>query len=204
MNQNILFVCSANKQRSKTGEDYFSTIFPNLNFKSAGTNIRLCEKEGTNPVTEDLILWADIVFVMEVKHLKLINQNTSNKYNNKVINLSIDDIYKYYQKELINILLTKVHYHLNLQNISFEKVSSQMSEDVSSTILKWLVSENSYVNKGEMIALIKGDNYELEFPASVSGFVKIISKNGENLKPNQIICYINATQHDITPIEARL
>lgn len=190
MIQNILFVCSANKQRSKTGEDYFSTILPNLNFKSAGTNIKLCEKEGTNPVTENLILWADIVFVMEEKHLKLINQNTSNKYNNKVINLSIEDIYKYYQKELIDILLAKVHKHLNLKNISFEKVPPGMTEDGSSIISKWLVNENSFVNKGEIIALITSENYELEFPASVSGFVKIISKNGENVKPNQIICCI--------------
>jgi len=57
MIKNILFVCSANKQRSKTGEDYFSTIYPNRNFKSAGTNLKVCEKEGTNPLTEEMLIW---------------------------------------------------------------------------------------------------------------------------------------------------
>lgn len=53
--KNILFICSANKERSKTAEDYFSGRFPHVNFNSCGTNIKLCEKEGTNPLTEDLL-----------------------------------------------------------------------------------------------------------------------------------------------------
>jgi predicted protein tyrosine phosphatase len=104
---NILFVCSANKQRSKTGEDYFSVVYPKLNFKSAGTNIKTCEKEGTTPLTEDLLIWADVVLVMEEKHRQLIKQHTSGKYGNKIIVLSIEDIYKYYQSELIKLLIEK-------------------------------------------------------------------------------------------------
>jgi len=105
MNYNFLFVCSANKQRSKTGEDYFSNIYPNFNFKSCGTNVKLCQKEGTNPINEEMLIWADIVFVMENKHRKLINENTEKKYVSKIILLSIEDKYKYYQKELIEILI---------------------------------------------------------------------------------------------------
>jgi len=45
---NILFVCSANKDRSKTAEDYFSEQFPNINFDSAGTNKKICNQLGTN------------------------------------------------------------------------------------------------------------------------------------------------------------
>ncbi|TRW23330.1 phosphotyrosine protein phosphatase [Flavobacterium zepuense] len=104
MSQNILFVCSANKQRSKTAEDYFSTVYPELNFKSCGTNIKLCEKEGTNPVTEELLTWADIIFVMEHSHSKAVKQYTSSKHGSKLIVLAIPDVYKYYQKELIDIL----------------------------------------------------------------------------------------------------
>ena len=107
MYKNFLFVCSANIQRSKTGEDYFSKIYPNLNFKSAGTNIKICQKEGTNPLTEEMLVWADIVFVMENKHLKLINENSVYKYASKIILLSIEDKYKYYQKELIKIMVEK-------------------------------------------------------------------------------------------------
>jgi predicted protein tyrosine phosphatase len=46
--QNILFICSANKDRSKTGEDYFAEQYPDLNFESAGTNQKTCNQLGTN------------------------------------------------------------------------------------------------------------------------------------------------------------
>ncbi len=36
--KSILFVCSANKDRSKTADDYFSKHYPDLSFDSAGTN----------------------------------------------------------------------------------------------------------------------------------------------------------------------
>lgn len=104
---NILFVCSANKLRSKTGEDYFSEHYPKINFQSAGTNQKICNKEGTVFLKEDMLVWADIVFVMENKHLKQINEVTSNKYRSKIVVLSIEDKYNYYQKELIKILIEK-------------------------------------------------------------------------------------------------
>ena len=44
-----LFVCSANKQRSKTAEDYLSGLNPEHEFLSAGTNHKICFKEGTTP-----------------------------------------------------------------------------------------------------------------------------------------------------------
>jgi len=108
MSQNILFVCSANKQRSKTGEDYFSGLYPHLHFKSCGTNIKLCEKEGTNPITEDLLSWADVIFVMESSHSKMVKQYTANKHGGKIVVLNIPDKFKYYQKELIAVLSYKV------------------------------------------------------------------------------------------------
>lgn len=111
--KNILFICSANKQRSKTGEDYFSKLYPNLNFDSAGTNIKVCQKEGTNPLTEDMLIWADLIFVMEKKHLEAIKNHTSGKYGSKIIILSIQDIYQYFQKELIDKLIEKTSKHLN-------------------------------------------------------------------------------------------
>jgi predicted protein tyrosine phosphatase len=108
MNQNILFVCSANKQRSKTAEDYFSLSFKDLNFKSAGTNIKLCNKEGTNPLDMEMLDWADLVLVMENKHKEIINKNTGSKYKKKIMVLDVQDIYKYYQKELLEILEIKI------------------------------------------------------------------------------------------------
>ena len=80
----ILFVCSANKQRSKTAEDYFSENFPEFEFYSAGTNIKLCVKEGTNPLTESDLKNADLVLAMETKHKNEINKLFENNYSKNV------------------------------------------------------------------------------------------------------------------------
>lgn len=105
---NILFVCSANKQRSKTAEDYFSEKYSDHAFYSVGTNAKICRKEGTNLVSEIDLDWANIIYVMEEKHRKIINQHTSKTYNSKITVLHIPDIYSYYQKELLELLETKV------------------------------------------------------------------------------------------------
>ena len=108
MSQKILFICSVNKQRSKTAEDYFSSKFPDLEFQSAGTNINQCEREGTNPLRLYMIEWADIIYVMENKHRKFIIDTFANFHQKKIVILHIEDKFKYYQKELIEILETKV------------------------------------------------------------------------------------------------
>lgn len=101
---NYLFICSANKQRSKTAEDYFAEKHPEHHFKSAGTNLKICRKEGTTELTEGLLKWSDKVYVMEKKHLDQIQKHTGSKYYLKVTVLHIPDIYEYYDKALIRIL----------------------------------------------------------------------------------------------------
>ncbi len=108
MLKNILFVCSANKDRSKTAEDYFSEHYPDLNFESAGTNLKLCDVLGTNALSEELQENAELILVMEEKHYKSI----SAKFKHKTKILHIRDIYKYYQPELITILEEKVKFDL--------------------------------------------------------------------------------------------
>lgn len=103
----ILFVCSANKQRSKTASDYFSEKFPSIAFDSAGTNHKICHKEGTQPLTESLMHWADSVLVMEEKHKRIITENGGSHFRKKIAVLSIPDRYTYYQKELIGLLESK-------------------------------------------------------------------------------------------------
>jgi len=38
---NLLFICSANKDRSKTAEDFFGENYSAYNFDSAGTNKKI-------------------------------------------------------------------------------------------------------------------------------------------------------------------
>jgi len=104
---NVLFVCSANKKRSKTAEDYFSQKYPNLNIQSAGTNHKICQKEGTTPLEEEMLDWADVIYLMEGKHRKEIKKHIGDKYGKKMYVLNIKDDYDYYQKELISILEEK-------------------------------------------------------------------------------------------------
>jgi predicted protein tyrosine phosphatase len=105
--KNILFICSANKDRSKTAEDYFSEQYPKFSFDSAGTNKKICNQLGTNYIEEHQLNWADKIYVMESKHSRTINDRYGSKFNNKIIILNIKDVYQYGSSELIEVLKNK-------------------------------------------------------------------------------------------------
>ena len=106
--KNFLFICSANLRRSKTGEDYFAEQYPHLNFESAGTNIKMCQKEGTNPLSEELLEWADLIFLMEPRHQNAAKKMGKGNYGTKMKVLHIPDRFKYYQTDLIELFREKV------------------------------------------------------------------------------------------------
>ena len=81
--EHILFVCSANKDRSRTAEDYFSNLYSHLHFDSAGTNKKICNQIGTNYVEEEQLKTATRIFVMETKHKKAIESLFGNAYTKK-------------------------------------------------------------------------------------------------------------------------
>ena len=108
----VLFVCSANKDRSKTAEDIFSEKYPNHEFDSAGTNIKICRQLGTNELNSDVIEWADIIFVMESKHKAVVKKLDTNKTRTEILN--IRDIYKYDDKNLKEILFLKIKNNIHL------------------------------------------------------------------------------------------
>ena len=110
--RNILFVCSANKDRSKTAEDFFSEKFQKIDFASAGTNTKTCHQKGTQPLTKELLDWAELVIAMEEKHRTLIKTSYRSKSNSYIKVLAIPDRYKYYQKELIELLIRKAEPHI--------------------------------------------------------------------------------------------
>jgi len=104
---NILFVCSRNKWRSRTAE----TIFKNNqkhNVKSAGT-----ENDARIKVTEKLISWSDLIFVMEKRHRERLKEKFGSLTDSKeIIILDIQDDYEYMDPELIEILETSVSPYL--------------------------------------------------------------------------------------------
>jgi predicted protein tyrosine phosphatase len=60
-------------------------------------------------VTDGHIGWADIIFVMEKKHLRRIRDKFGNLLNEKkIVNLDIADDYQFMDDELIEILQNRV------------------------------------------------------------------------------------------------
>ena len=94
--KNILFVCSRNKWRSLTAETIYKN-HPNFNVKSAGT-----ENSARVKINSKLIVWADLIFVMEKSHREKLFQNFNDESKNtEIVILEIPDIYKFMDKELI-------------------------------------------------------------------------------------------------------
>ncbi|WP_299336826.1 hypothetical protein [uncultured Psychroserpens sp.] len=51
--------------------------------------------------------WADLVIVMEEKHRKIITENGGSHFRKKIKVLAIPDRFKYYQNDLIELLVLK-------------------------------------------------------------------------------------------------
>lgn len=104
---NLLFLCSQNKRRSLTAERIFAT-YPEIEAKSAGT-----ESNSRVKVSPGLIGWADLIFGMEKKHIRRIQEKYKEELQGKrVICLYISDDYEYMDEELIDLLLTQTEFHL--------------------------------------------------------------------------------------------
>lgn len=108
MSTNILFICSANKDRSRTAEDHFSETHQTHHFDSAGTNKKICHQLGTSFISIEQLEWADKIYAMEPKHQKAIEEVYGRVHSSKIIILHIKDIYKYGEKNLVAILKMKV------------------------------------------------------------------------------------------------
>lgn len=104
---NLLFVCSRNQWRSPTAEAIFKN-HANHQTRSAGT-----EPSARVKLTEKLLSWADIIFVMEKKHRQRIQQRFPYLVNEKeIIVLDIPDEYQFMDEELVLSLQTAVLPHL--------------------------------------------------------------------------------------------
>lgn len=99
----VLFVCSQNKLRSPTAEQVFSGR-PGFEVASAGT-----DRSADNPVSSELIEWADVIFVMERAHRnRLGKQFRAQLKNKRVVCLDIPDDFDYMDPLLIRLLEAKV------------------------------------------------------------------------------------------------
>ncbi len=107
MTRHILFICSQNRLRSPTAEQVFADR-DRIETSSAGLN-----HDAENPVTPELLAWADVIFVMERAHRTKLSSRFKRYLDGKrVICLGIPDDYEYMDPALITLLEAKVPPHL--------------------------------------------------------------------------------------------
>lgn len=105
----ILFVCSQNRWRSLTAEKIFQGV-NGYEVRSAGT-----EDHARIKITEGHVGWADIIFVMEKKHARRIQDKfRSSLLNKRMICLNIPDDYQYMDEDLVGLLESSVSEYIEL------------------------------------------------------------------------------------------
>jgi len=103
----LLFICSRNRWRSLTAEKIFDSV-NGLQARSAGT-----EPSARIRVTAGHLSWADLIFVMEKKHLRRLQDKFPEAIaNKKIICLHISDDYEFMQPELVDLLEAAVSPYL--------------------------------------------------------------------------------------------
>ena len=101
--KHVLFICSQNRLRSPTAEQVFST-YPGIECSSAGLN-----HDAENPVTPELIEWAELIFVMEKAHRnKLSSKFKRHLSKQRIVCLGIPDEYEFMDPVLVRLLKFKV------------------------------------------------------------------------------------------------
>ncbi|HCH49585.1 MAG TPA: phosphotyrosine protein phosphatase [Proteus sp.] len=107
---NILFICSKNQWRSPTAE----LLFANRNgieTLSAGTR-----RDAKCVVDNELLKWADLVLVMESKHLNRLSAQFPGAMRYKKAHvLDIPDNYQFNDPALITLLEHKVQPYLPMK-----------------------------------------------------------------------------------------
>jgi predicted protein tyrosine phosphatase len=106
--EHILFVCTANRDRSPTAEELYRDD-PRYEVRSAGT-----APFATTPIDAELLRWADRVFVMcerEDQHQTLIRLRFPS-VKCKIVDLDIEDRWPRGHPELVERLRKKLTSHL--------------------------------------------------------------------------------------------
>ncbi len=101
-------MCSRNRLRSPTAEQVFAS-WQGIETASAGVN-----RDADNPVTPELLRWADLIFVMERAHRsKLSARFKAHLAGKRVVCLEIPDEYDYMEPALVTLLQAKVSRYLS-------------------------------------------------------------------------------------------
>lgn len=104
---NVLFICGKNRLRSPTAEQLFAD-WANVETASAGVS-----NDADVPVSQELLEWADLIFVMEQIHRKKLTARFGSKLGKKrIVCLHISDEYEFMAPALIKLLEARVTRYL--------------------------------------------------------------------------------------------
>ena len=100
-------MCSRNRLRSPTAEQVFAS-WPGIETASAGIN-----RDADNPVTPELLQWADLILVMERAHRsKLSTKFRVQMAGKRIVCLEIPDDFDYMEPALVELLKARVPKYL--------------------------------------------------------------------------------------------
>ncbi len=101
--QRVLFICEGNLHRSPTAAHLYSAT-PGITARSAGLS-PLARVQ----VTDELLAWADVVFVMERRLRRSLRQRFGAALQGKdVVCLEVPDDFQYLQAELLAVLTERL------------------------------------------------------------------------------------------------
>lgn len=108
-----LFVCSQNRLRSPTAEQIFSSR-EGVEVSSAGTN-----NDAENPLTPELVGWADTIFVMERTHRNKLQQRFRAALGGRrIVCLDIPDDYDFMDPDLVRLLEARMARYLPMPPVA--------------------------------------------------------------------------------------
>ncbi len=109
----VLFICTANRYRSRTAHELFEKD-ETLDVKSCGCidfYVKDTKKwywDRAQTINQGLLEDADQIFVMDKGHIDHISKNFGDMFEHKIVNLNIDDVYEYNDPELIKLLTERI------------------------------------------------------------------------------------------------
>ena len=106
---NILVICGRNKRRSRTAEYIFKND-DRINIRSAGLSPSSDKK-----ISENDLIWADLVFVMESEHRRRIKDLYTGVDLPPIEVLDIEDEYEFMEEELVIMLKDRINDALQIK-----------------------------------------------------------------------------------------
>lgn len=104
---NVLFLCSANRDRSRTAELHFQVKYPLHRFRSAGINKYLSERHGGIHVRRYMLDVADRIICAEQVHADYILQKIDKSFESKIEILHLGDTERFMSESLVKLLEEK-------------------------------------------------------------------------------------------------